>query len=108
MGKLLDVSAEEFKKVIDSEENIVVVDFWANWCIPCKTLGPILDELSKEIEDLTVIKLNVDDKENLALASEIGVRNIPAVFLYKKGEIVDKFVGLKDKKGIESIIEKNR
>lgn len=106
MGKIVEInSKEELEKELENEK-IVLVDFYANWCGPCKVLGPILDKISKE-KDVTVVKINVDEGENSSLASEKGVKGIPAVFIYKNGQQVDKFVGAKSELDIISIIEKN-
>ena len=79
-----------------------IVDFWAPWCGPCKTLGPILDGIAKENEEIQVIKVDVD--ENSELSIEYGVRSIPAVFIYKSGELVNKFIGIKSKEDILKLI----
>lgn len=106
MGKLIDSSKEELEKILKSEEGVVIVDFWANWCGPCKLLGPTLEQVSQE-SNVTVVKINVESGENSQLASEMGIKSIPAVFIYKNGEQVDKFVGVKSKDSILEIINKN-
>ena len=107
MGKLIDANKEEFEKVISSEEGVIVVDFWAEWCGPCRMLGPVLKDISEEMEDVTVVKVNVEEGENGKFAAEMGVRGIPAVYLYKGSEQVDKFVGNKSKAAVIEIIEKH-
>jgi thioredoxin 1 len=104
MGKLINAKQEEFQGIIESENGVVLVDFWAEWCGPCRMLGPILQSLSEEV-DVTVIKVNVD--ENPELSKKYGVRSIPVVFAIKNGEEVDKIVGLKDKNSYIEIIEKH-
>ena len=106
MGKLINANKEEFQQILDTEKNIVLVDFWAEWCGPCRMLGPELELVSEEVEDVTIVKVNVD--ENSELSAEYGVRNIPVVFVIKDGEQIDKFVGLKKKDKIVEIIDKNR
>ena len=70
----------------------VFVDFWAEWCGPCRMVGPIVDELAEDFEGKAIIgKVNVDD--NSAVPSEYGIRNIPALLVFKNGEIVDKVIG---------------
>ncbi len=103
MGKLLDVNKEEFDKALESEKGIILVDFWAQWCGPCRALGPTLKEVSDELEDITILKVNVD--ENPELSTKYGVRSIPVVFAIKNGEQLDKFVGTKNKEDIISFIE---
>lgn len=103
MGKLIDTNAEEFKKILQEEKGAIIVDFYANWCGPCKTLTPILEEVSLEVEDLIVIKIDVD--QNKELLSEYGIRNIPAVLLFKEGVQSGKFVGVRKKEDVISFVE---
>lgn len=104
MGKLISANKEEFNQIIESETGVVLVDFHATWCGPCKTLSPILEVIAAE-ENVTIIKIDVD--ENPELSAKYGVRNIPVVFAIKNGEEVDKIVGLHDKNAYISIIEKH-
>jgi len=108
MGKLINASKEEFQQIIESEKNVILVDFWANWCGPCRTLGPILQDISDEVEDVTILKVNVDEGENAMLSAQFGIKGIPTVIVFRGGEQVDKFVGLRKKDEIISVIEKNR
>jgi thioredoxin 1 len=82
----------------------VVIDFWAEWCGPCKMLGPILEEISKELKDIKFGKLNVDDNEDIASNAEI--RGIPTLVLYKDGKEVDRIVGFLPKDTLKHRIEK--
>lgn len=92
---------DNFKSLIASEKT-TVVDFWAPWCGPCKTLGPILDTVAQENPDLQVVKVDVD--ENSDLSVEYGIRSIPTVFIFKSGELINKFVGVKSKEEITTLI----
>ncbi len=81
----------------------VLVDFWAEWCTPCKVMGPVIEEVANEIDGakMKIGKLNVDD--NQATSMKYGIMSIPSMFVFKNGEIVDKFVGGMPK---EALIEK--
>ena len=86
------VDKNNFKAdVLDAKEP-VVVDFWAEWCGPCKMIGPSLDEISKELNGrVKIAKLNID--ENPELAAQFGVRSIPTLMIFKSGEVADMKVG---------------
>ena len=74
------------------DEKLVIVDFWAVWCGPCRMIGPILEEISEEMADrVTVVKCNVDDCEDIAMRYRI--MNIPTLLFFRNGEIVDRHVG---------------
>jgi thioredoxin 1 len=83
----------------------VLVDFWAEWCMPCRRIAPAVDRLATEFDGrLTVAKMNVD--ENPEVPMRYGIRGIPTLLLFKNGEIVDTFVGA-DESGIKKMVEKN-
>ncbi len=89
--KVLELTVDNFEETIAS--GTVLVDFWAPWCGPCKTQGPILDKVADQIGDKVVIaKVNVD--EAAPLAAQFGVRSIPTLLLFKEGEKVQDFIGV--------------
>jgi thioredoxin 1 len=85
------------------DDKLVIVDFWAVWCGPCRMIGPILDEISEEMADkVTVIKCNVDDCEDIAMRYRI--MSIPTLLFFRGGEIVDRHVGAVPKAALEDKI----
>lgn len=97
------VNKEEFKEV--SKQGLVLVDFYAEWCGPCKMLGPVLEEVSKQYENVTFVKVNVDEEQDLA--AEYGVMSIPSVFLLKDGQKVGSFMGFQTAEKVTEFLNKN-
>ena len=92
---------DNFKELIQKEK--VLVDFYADWCGPCQMLTPVLEELSKDHEELEIIKINTDNF--MELAQEYGIMSIPALKLFSKGEIVKEKVGFMPKEELEDFIK---
>jgi thioredoxin 1 len=91
MGKTLELTDSTFDQTIKSDKP-VLVDFWAEWCGPCKMIGPVVEELAGEYEGKAVVaKLNVD--ENPETAAKFGIRSIPTLLVFKGGQVVDKQIG---------------
>ena len=92
----MEFNGDNFQSEVLGSDQPVLVDFWAPWCGPCKQLGPVIDELAGEYEGKAKIgKVNVDNNQDLA--AQFGIRGIPTVILFKGGEVVQNFVGLKSK-----------
>ncbi len=98
------VTDDTFEAEVRNSGLPVVVDFWAEWCGPCKQIGPALEELSNDFDGkVKFVKVNVDDNPNSP--AQLGVRGIPALFLFKDGEVVSNKVGAAPKAALQSWIE---
>lgn len=105
MSNVKDVTAETFRNEVIEADKPVVVDFWADWCGPCKKLSPLLDQIAEEMaEEVSVVKVNVDEQRNLGAMFQI--MSLPSVLIFNKGEKVDEFVGLRSKADIVAKIRK--
>ena len=100
----LEFTDSNFETTVLKSDKPVLVDFWAEWCGPCRMVGPVVEELSKEYEGKAVIgKLNVDNNPNISM--QFGIRNIPTLLVFKNGQIVDKQVGAASKAVLEAKIK---
>jgi thioredoxin 1 len=101
---MLEISDTEFDDLV-RKNRVVVIDFWAPWCPPCRAIAPILEELSREYEGRVVMaKINVD--QNGEKAEEYGIRSIPTLLFFKEGRLVDKQIGATPKRVIQEKIER--
>ena len=103
MGKTLEITDSNFNNVI-SKNKTVLVDFWAEWCGPCRMIGPIIEELANEYKGKAIIgKLDVDSNQESSI--KYGVRSIPTILTFKDGEIVDRQVGAVPKETLTNVID---
>ena len=101
---MLSLNENDFQKEVLESKGLVLVDFWAEWCGPCRQLGPILETIDEEMGNtVKIYKMNVDDSPEVA--SRFGLRSIPTLFLFKDGKQVDMKVGLNTQATIQSWIE---
>lgn len=100
-----NVTDETFQDA--TSEGLVLADFWATWCGPCKMIAPVLEELDAEMGDeVKIVKLDVDD--NQQTASQFGVMSIPTLLVFKDGEKVDQVIGFQPKEALKSLLQKHQ
>ena len=95
----LEITDANFDELVAKSTKPVLLDFWAEWCGPCRMVGPVVEELSKDFEGIAVVgKVDVDSNPNISM--EYGIRNIPTLLIFKNGQMVDRIIGAVSKSNI--------
>ena len=102
--EVIELTSENFEAEVLRADRLVIVDFWASWCTPCRMLAPILEEIAAEHPDLKVYKINVDEAQDIA--EKYGVMSLPILIFFENGEAVDESIGLVSKEQIISLLPK--
>jgi len=102
---IIAVTKETFTLEVLQATTPVLVDFWGEWCPPCRALAPILDDLAQEYDGkIKICKVNIDDQQGLA--AEYGVRAVPTMLLFQKGQVADQIVGLRNKRDLKASFDR--
>jgi thioredoxin 1 len=99
---VVHITKANFEQLVLNSQKKVLLDFWAPWCGPCQMIGPIVEEIAQEREDITVGKINVDDEMELAV--QFGVTSIPMLLVMEGGQVVNKAIGYRPKADIEKLL----
>lgn len=103
MSKVIEINNDNFNEEVNENKDTLIIDFWAEWCGPCKLLSPIIEELAKEFEGkIYFAKVNLDNNQDLAM--KFSIRSIPTLLLFKKGQLKDTKVGLLSKSDLKDWI----
>ena len=100
---VVEVTESEFNEIVNNGHKLVVVDFFAEWCMPCLMMAPIIDELAEKMSEVKFVKINIDD--NNEISGKYEVRSIPTMIFFKEGKEVDKMVGGMDADALEEKIK---
>ena len=100
---VVHITKENFQSLVKESEKDVLIDFWATWCGPCKMIAPIVEEIAAERNDITVVKIDVDQEMDLAV--QFGITSIPTLILMRNGEVVATMVGYRPKADILKLLD---
>jgi len=99
---VISITKSNFNTEVVQSEKLVLIDFWAEWCGPCRMLSPVVEQVADEVPSVKVGKINVDEQPDLA--GQFGVMSIPTLILFKKGQVVNKSVGFQQKSAIKEML----
>ena len=99
---VLHITKDSYEQEVVQSNKPVLIDFWASWCMPCRMVSPIIDEIAEEREDLKVCKVNVDEEPELA--AKFGIMSIPTLVVMKNGEVVNRTLGARPKQQILELL----
>lgn len=103
-GKAIEITPSNFEDIVLNSDVPVLVDFWAEWCMPCKTIGPTVEQIAEEYEGRAIVgKMDIDSARDIALKYDI--RAIPTLFVFNNGEVVDKVVGAVAKSSLTKALD---
>jgi thioredoxin 1 len=106
MSNAINLNKDSFEAEVIKSDIPVLVDFWAPWCMPCRMMAPILDELAGELANkLKIAKVNTEDGDNQELAINYQIQSIPNMKLFKQGKVIGEFIGMRSKEALKSEIE---
>ena len=106
MSTISHINDDDFDNLVNNSNLPVLVDYWAEWCVPCKAIAPILDELAKDYEGkVNIAKLNIDNNQNTP--AKYGIRGIPTLMLFKNGNVIDTKVGALSKSQLVAFLDSN-
>jgi thioredoxin 1 len=104
MGKVINVTDDDFAVQVEGSKGLTLVDFWASWCGPCRMMGPVYEKAAEKFNNIKFCKMSTE--ENEATPTEANITGIPCIIVYKDGKEIDRIIGYRDQKEFESVLSK--